>query len=329
MIRLLASALLILGLAACVHGPAAERPVRVLYVSQSVGWVHETVRRPPDGLSSSELVLQEMARDSGAFTVELTQDASTLTAARLAELDVLVFSTTGDLPIDRPTWDAIVAWIESGRGGFVGIHSAADTALAFEGGQEAYTAFIGGRFDGHPWTEGTPIRLSNLEPAHPLAAMWPDGTAYAEEIYQYVGFEPARVRVLQTLDMSYGPISRPYPVPVTWVRSVGEGRLFYTNLGHTPSTWDDARFRRQIVDAILWTSHRTEAPSAPNPLLQDRAAVLAFRAAEGLEPLSAPDAPAGLADEIRDLQAMHPERNDSDALAWNSARGRVRQAVQE
>ena len=35
------------------------------------------------------------------------------------------------------TWAAIVAWIESGRGGFVGIHSAADTQLDFEGGEAA------------------------------------------------------------------------------------------------------------------------------------------------------------------------------------------------
>jgi len=326
MLRLLASLAVVCGLAACAGTPApTERPVRVLYLSQSVGFVHETVRRPPGGLAPSEAALQEMARDSGAFTVELTQDAREITPARLETIDVLMFSTTGALPIDEPTWAAIVAWIESGRGGFVGVHSAADTALAFEGGEAAWTEFLNGRFDGHPWTEGTPIRLSNLEPSHALAAMWPDGTDYAEEIYQYAGFEPGRVRVLQTLDMSAGPLRRPYPVPVTWVREVGGGRLFYTNLGHTPSTWNDPRFRRQIVEAIRWTGRRSEAPAEPNPAEQDIAARAAFAAVEHAAPLPGPEA----AERIRALQALHPERHDGDAAAWNAARARLRSVATE
>ncbi|NJC41534.1 hypothetical protein GGQ87_001792 [Brevundimonas alba] len=312
---------LALGLAACSSMPTAEgAPVRVLYLSQSVGFVHDTARRPTDGLAPSEIAMQEMARDSGAFAVELTQDARELTAARLNDIDVLVFGTTGSLPIDRQTWSAIVDWIESGRGGFVGIHSAADTALDFEGGQEAYTAFIGGRFDGHPWTQGTPIRLTNLERSHPLASMWPDGTDFAEEIYQYTAFEPDRVRVLQTLDMSAGPIRRPYPVPITWVREMGGGRLFYTNLGHTPSTWADPRFRRQIVDAIRWSAHRLDAPAAANPAAQDWAALTAFAIVEGVP------ARAGSAGDIRDLQALHPEKHNGDTTAWDLARLRIRAA---
>lgn len=303
---------------------AGDPPLRVLYLSQSVGFVHDTVRRPAGGLAPSEIALQAMARDSGAFTVELSQDARDLSPARLADIDVLIFSTTGALPMTRTMWAAIVAWMESGRGGFVGIHSAADTALAFEGGEDAYTAFLGGRFDGHPWTQGTPISLSNLEPSHPLAFMWPDTTPHAEEIYQYAGFDPDRVRVLQTLDMATGPLRRPYPVPVTWVRQIGQGRLFYTNLGHTPSTWDDPRFRAQIVQAIRWTGGKVEAPSSPNPEVQDAAAVAAFAATEGLAPRSDPADSAAVADDIRRLQAIHPEKRNGDSSAWNAARANLR-----
>lgn len=201
--------------------------------------------------------------------------------------------------------------------------------LDFEGGQDIWTAFIGGRFDGHPWTQGTEIRLSNTEPAHPLASMWPDGTVYAEEIYQYVGFDPGRVRVLQTLDMTAGPLRRPYPVPVSWVRQIGQGRLFYTNLGHTPSTWDDPRFRAQIVHAIRWTGGRADAPASPNPDVQDAAAVAAFAAAEGLATRPAPADSAMIANEIRHLQAIHPDKRDGDASAWNAARTRIRGRLQE
>ncbi len=317
MIRGLIALLFALGVATAAAAQFDTRPLRVLYLSQSVGFVHETVRRPSDGLAPSELALEAMARDSGAFTVTLTQDARDLTPERLADLDVLIFSTTGALPVNRETWAAIQAWIESGRGGFVGVHSAADTALDFEGGETAWRDFIGGLFDGHPWTQGTPIRLANLEPDHPLASMWPDGTDYAEEIYQYTGFGPGRVRVLQALDMRAGRLRRPYPVPVTWVRQIGRGRLFYTNLGHTPSTWDDPRFRLQIIDAIRWAGHRLDAPAGPNRPAQDRAALAAFAAQEGLtDPsVAAPDR----AEAVRALQPLHPDRHDGDATAWNAA----------
>lgn len=327
MVRWLASIVISLCLASCAGLAATSAtPVRVLYLSQSVGFVHETVRRPDGGLAPSEVALQQVARDSGTFTVEFSQDAREITPARLADIDVLIFSTTGALPIDRPTWDAMTAWIESGKGGFVGIHSATDTALDFEGGQAAYAALIGGRFDGHPWQEGTPIRLANLEPTHPLAAMWPDGSDFAEEIYQYADFNPARVRVLQTLDMRHGPLRRPYPVPVTWVREQGAGRVFYTNLGHTPSTWDDPRFRDQIVRAIRWTAHLTDAPATPNPEVQDRAAIDAFRAAEGLPADAGPVSP-DLATDIRALKDVHPQARDGDTSAWEAAIARLRSAL--
>src|SRR5687767_10885913 len=96
--RFLACVLTLLTLSACAGTRSMqERPLRVLYLSQSVGWVHETVRRPPGGLSSSEIALQQVADESGVFSLELSQDARELTAERLADLDVLVFSTTGAL----------------------------------------------------------------------------------------------------------------------------------------------------------------------------------------------------------------------------------------
>lgn len=326
MVRLLAAVVLALGLANGAYAASTpEPPLRVLYLSQSVGFVHETVRRPADGPAPSERALIDMGRESGAFTVALSQDARDLTPARLTDYDVLVFCTTGALPIDQETWAAVVAWIESGRGGFVGVHNAADTSLAFEGGAEAYTAFLGGRFDGHPWTQGTPIRLSNDEPPHPLAAMWPDGTDYAEEIYQYAGFDPGEVRVLQSLDMSAGPLRRPYPVPVAWVREIGEGRLFYTNLGHTPSTWADPRFRTQLVEAIRWVGHRRDALATPNPAVQARLALKAFTDIEGGD--AASSAAPGLEADIRALQGLHPDRSGVDPAAWDAARASIRKRL--
>lgn len=247
---------------------AAPSKVRVLYLDQSVGWVHAPVAPPKasNGPTLSEVAMAEIGARSGAFTVRSTRDASTITPETLKDIDVLVFYTTGALPIAPATWSAIQDWIKSGKGGFVGLHSATDTGWPYDGPGETYTAFINGKFAGHPWTQGTPITIQALgEAKEPMNQAWPRRFAYAEEIYQYADYDPAKVRVLQALDFSDMALKRPWFVPVTWTRQIGKGRLFYTNLGHTPSTWEDPRYRRQIVDAVRWTAGRLPGRAEANP----------------------------------------------------------------
>ncbi|PZQ37910.1 MAG: glycosyl hydrolase, partial [Phenylobacterium zucineum] len=65
---------------AALSGPvaqAAPAKIRVLYLDQSVGFVHKPVSRPANsnGPTPSEIALAEIAARTGAFTVESTQDA--------------------------------------------------------------------------------------------------------------------------------------------------------------------------------------------------------------------------------------------------------------
>ena len=63
--------------------PAAARPLRVLYLDQSVGWRHAPVIRPEGGgLAPSETAVIAIGRESGAFTAEVTQDAREITPER-------------------------------------------------------------------------------------------------------------------------------------------------------------------------------------------------------------------------------------------------------
>ena len=278
MARLLTLIAAVAALSLALAAPAAEAgpaKIRVLYLDQSVGFRHAPVTRPKNsnGPTQSELALAEIGAKSG-FTVESTQDARTITPEKLKDIDVLAFYTTGELPIPAEAWAAIQAWIESGKGGFVGLHSATDTHWDYAGPGQAYTAFINGKFAGHPWTQGTPITVQALGGKDPVNKAWPARFAYAEEIYQYSDYDPAKVRVLQALDFTDMALKRPWFVPITWTRQIGQGRVFFTNLGHTPSTWDDPRYRAQIVDAVRWTAHRVPGTAKPNP---DEQAVWALR----------------------------------------------------
>ena len=254
-------------LSALLTGPVLAAPAkpRVLYLSQSVGWRHAPVIRLDGDLSPSEIALADLARTSGAFTLETTQDAREITAERLRGVDVLMFYTTGALPITPGNWQAIQDWVASGKGGFVGLHSAADTGWPYDGPGQTFTRFVGGKFAGHPWTEGTPITVAAVAP-HATTAAWPPRFAFAEEIYQYAEFDPASTRVLQTLDFTGTPLKRPYLVPVSWVKAVGQGRLVFTNLGHAPTTFQEPRFQAQVVrDWCAGRQATAEATPRPTP----------------------------------------------------------------
>ena len=267
-LRIVAIAVLIGALIYKCATPAAAAPLRVLYVTQSAGFQHAPVKPGADGVAPSEAAMIAIGKETGVFSAQIAQSAAELTPERLKTIDVLVFYTTGVLPIPGATWTAVQDWVASGKGGFVGLHSATDTGWPYEGPRDSYTAFIGGKFAGHPWTQGTPVRFATHDTDHPTAAMWGASVDFAEEIYQYSDYDPARVRVLQSLDFSGTPLKRPYAVPVTWVRQIGKGRLFYTNIGHTPSTWDDPRYRAQIVEGIKWAAGLTKGEATPDPRRQ-------------------------------------------------------------
>jgi hypothetical protein len=73
------------------------------------------------------------------------------------------------------------------------------------------------------------------------------------------------VHVLISLDMAKSKPQFPYHVPVSWVRNVGSGRLFYTSLGHNPETWENETYQQHIVAGLRWALKLAEGPANPNP----------------------------------------------------------------
>ena len=329
--RILAALLVAFAALIALPAQAKPAPLRVLYLDQSVGWRHVPVARPRSGgPAPSEAAMIAIGQESGAFAAEVTQDAREITPQRLEGVDVLVFYTTGALPISPEAWAAVQQRVAAAKLGFVGLHSATDTTWPYDGPGETYTRFINGKFAGHPWTEGTPIRVETLDPDFALVSMWPLSVDYAEEIYQHSDFDPAKARVLQTLDFAGTPLKRPYAVPIAWAREIGKGRVFFTNLGHTPSTWNDLRFRHQVVEAVLWTGRRAPGRATPDTLRQflwQVKALLAYEPVAGRDDTAIigrllkmdPAWQTATAQRIADLRTVYPAKPDSDRAPFDAA----------
>lgn len=241
---------------------AAERP-RVLFLTQSEGFVHNPVKRGEGHRSSAELAMMQLAKSSGEFTVYCSQNAEAdITRNNLEKFDVVAFYTTGVLPIGDDELEHLLGeWLHTKGHGFIGFHSATDTYKK----HEPYWDMIGGIFNGHPWGQDSKVTITVHDQKHPTMKPFGERFEFQDEIYQYEHWQPEKVHVLMSLDMQRTEKKRPYHVPVAWCKQVGDGKMFYTNLGHREETWQDERFLDSIVAAVRWITGEEQGDATPNP----------------------------------------------------------------
>lgn len=248
-----------------VRGQEKEnKETRVLFLTQSKGFVHNTVKRKDGERSIAELTFMQLAKDTGEFSVFCSQNAEAdFTKERLQEFDIVAFYTSGDLPIQGKAFDYFLnEWLPQEGHGVLGFHSASDTLKNYE----PYWDLMGGTFAGHPWGAGSTVTMKVHDLEHP--AMKPfqnERFEFQDEIYQYDHWQPEKVHVLMSLDMENTELKRPYHVPVAWCKQVGKGKLFYNNMGHRDDTWQKEPFLESIVGAIRWIRGKETGSAEPNP----------------------------------------------------------------
>ena len=245
-------------------------PKKLLVVTTTTGFRHSSI-------PTLEKVIAQLGKDSGAFTVDFVQQPpgkpanlkkeatpeekaahktaeakweetlkvtlQKLSPENLKNYDGVVFaSTTGDLPLpDKP---GFLNWIKAGHA-FIGIHAASDT---FHGFPE-FIAMLGGEFAHH----GPQVSVDclNQDPANPATAplgkVW---TLQQEEIYQFKNYDAAKVHDLLIMDKHPEHKEQTGHFPVSWCRNYGDGKVFYTSLGH----------REDIIDADPNLKDRKNSP---------------------------------------------------------------------
>jgi hypothetical protein len=193
---------------------------------------------------------------SGMLEVAWSEDVAEFTTDRLRRYAAVMFFTTGELPMNNAQKAALLTFVRAG-GGFLGVHSATDTFYAWPD----YRELIGGYFDEHPWHQA--VRIEVPDPTNPLVSFLGTSLQIADEIYQIRDFDDRGSQVLLRLDeasvdLTLGNVHpRPYGWPLAWTRAYGQGRVFYTALGHEEAVWRDPRYQRLLLNAILWAIRRS------------------------------------------------------------------------
>ncbi|WP_112264603.1 ThuA domain-containing protein [Lentzea terrae] len=244
-----AAALVVGGVASAPPAAAADTPYDVLVFSKTAGFRHDSI---PSGI--------QLIRDLGGannFTVSATEDAAQFTTANLAQYEAVVFlNTTGDV-LNATQQSAFESYVRGG-GGYVGVHSAADTEYDWP----FYGELVGAYFASHPAIQQATIRTENR--AHAATAHLSPAWVRTDEWYNYRTNPRSGARILSTLDEStYSGGSMGADHPITWCKPMASGRSFYTGTGHTRESYADPAFRTMILGGIRYAANRTKADCRP------------------------------------------------------------------
>ncbi len=183
-----------------------------------------------------------LGKEEGLNITYTENDLEAFADGRLQQFDVLVFYHTVD-EITREQWAGLLDWVANG-GGFVGVHSAADSFRDCP----AYRAMIGGHFTGHPRYRQYQVMIS--DPDHPITSglVDDDPPEFFVTDEMYVTSYDARNHILATALWKDGTI------PVAWVRSWGQGRVYWLALGHDREACEQEMFQALLVRGTRWAT---------------------------------------------------------------------------
>ncbi|MBB4912806.1 ThuA domain-containing protein [Actinophytocola algeriensis] len=244
-----AAALAVLAFGSSPPAVAADAPYDVLVFSRTTGFRHDAI---PAGIG----LIRELG-SANSFTVTATEDSARFTTANLAQYETVVFlNTTGDV-LNSSQQSAFESYIRGG-GGYVGIHSAADTEYDWP----FYGELVGAYFASHPAIQQATVRVENR--AHQATQHLSPAWVRTDEWYNFRTNVRSTARVLATLDEStYSGGSMGADHPHTWCKTVQNGRSFYTGSGHTQASYAEANFRALVLGGIRYTAGRTKADCRP------------------------------------------------------------------
>jgi type 1 glutamine amidotransferase len=229
--------LLALALVAGLVGPAAAENKKLLLVTDSGGFIHDsvglaeqvlkeigpkhgfdvtcyrftrdpnqkvTVKRKENGkdVQVETTVLAEYGerfRKTTGVPVE-PESCGRVNADTLKKFECVLFFTTGN-PLNNDEVKDLVEWVKAG-GAIAGTHCGSDTLYPAKDRpmNAAYGELIGAYFDGHPWHQKIRVVVEDQE--HPAAHGFKTGDEITDEIYQFrpEPYSRNKLHVIMTVD---------------------------------------------------------------------------------------------------------------------------------
>jgi type 1 glutamine amidotransferase/sugar phosphate isomerase/epimerase len=246
---------------------AKPKKARKLLVIESLhGMSHNTIPH-------TNVMLQRLGAVTGAWTAEFNNDLDLLKYPAIKAYDgVFLNSIVGEALADPAVREGLSRFVREG-GGLGGIHG---TPWASRNWNE-FAEIIGAQDAPHRIERGV-MRI--FDPASPLVKpLGGQPITMAEEYYRFEHEGRSRLRweqvhVVLTVALDDPAIEpRPWPgykrpdniYPVSWIRSYGKGRVFYSSIGHMPETFTTPALVGHFLAGVQFLLGDLEADTTPNP----------------------------------------------------------------
>lgn len=212
----------------------------VLVFSKTEGWRHDSIE------AGVEAIYQ--LGNENDFNVTWTEDSEHFTIESLSQYDAVIFLNTTLTIFDNDQREAFQNYIQNG-GGFVGVHSAADTEYDWPW----YGELVGAYFASHPNNPNVREAVVQVIDAnHPSTGHLPQRWHRSDEWYNF-GYMNDQTNVLLRLDTdSYEGSEHPGNHPIAWYHEYDGGRAFYTGSGHTIESFSEPHFLDHLLGGIQY-----------------------------------------------------------------------------
>jgi cytochrome c len=213
---------------------------RILVFSKTQGWKHSSI-------PFANEAIQKLGRENN-FLVDTTKNAAYFHDDSLRNYNAVIFNSTTGNVLNSKQQAAFERYIQAG-GGFMGIHSAADTEYEWPW----YNRLVGAYFSSHPLHPGERKAVIDVvDKDHVSTSHLPDRWERTDEWYNYRSIYSG-INVLAYLDEeTYEGGTNGANHPIIWYHEYDGGRAFYTGGGHMDESYSDPVFVEHILGGIKY-----------------------------------------------------------------------------
>lgn len=228
----------------------------ILLFNKATGFRHG------ESIEAGILAFTAMAQQNNWFLYS-TEEGGVFNQEQLAQFDAVIFNNCTGRLLNEEQQQNLEAYVEGG-GKLIGIHGAGDNSHHWGW---YVTNLTGSDFSHHslnPQFQTTEVSLhEDLDSL--VSADLPTAWTHTDE--WYVFFENPNTRgftvvykingstinpsgnILWMNDKNFG-MGKDHPV--AWYKTVGQGKTFYTSLGHDKRAWEQNAFVKMLENAVNW-----------------------------------------------------------------------------
>lgn len=234
-----------------------EAPVNLLVFDKINGFDHGP------SVDAATDAIKQLGGELG-WAVAVTDKGGAFNADTLAQFDAVIWNNVSGDVLTLSQREAFQDYLNQG-GGFVGIHGSGGDPSYFWGWYA--DELLGARFIGHPMNPQFQDAELNLERTPGgIDSELPEQWVMKDEWYSFA--ESPRLHganIVAVLDEgSYDPgnamgkdLHMGEDHPIVWTRCIGEGRSFYTGIGHRPEVYAVEENLDLLKTGLRWAADKS------------------------------------------------------------------------